>query len=174
MNQPKIAKVVPVETDGVPHQVATEMLIEPKAKMTNRFRKNCREGRFKVYPSVAPIVDGDTELLRQTIDSPIAVLLTPNSKVYRPDAAIAPDVRMQKRVRGLLWIQLITKYSQVDHRRRRIQNKYEQVQRSTKMAEKTRQEALRVLEMAVNALDAEWNAIVDEIERRKNICKKVS
>lgn len=39
----------------MPKQVATEMLANPKAKLSNTFRKQCQFARAKVYPSTGPI-----------------------------------------------------------------------------------------------------------------------
>lgn len=40
----------PVERDCIPKQVATEMLASPKAKLSNRMRKNCHAARATLWP----------------------------------------------------------------------------------------------------------------------------
>lgn len=44
------------QRDGMPREVATAMLSEPRARITNTFRKQCMRAREKVFVSSSPIV----------------------------------------------------------------------------------------------------------------------
>lgn len=46
--------IAPQEQDGIPRAVATAMLTEPRARLTNRMRKNCIAARDKVFASSVP------------------------------------------------------------------------------------------------------------------------
>lgn len=46
--------IQPQERDGIPREVASAMLTEPRARLTNRMRKNGMAAREKVFASVAP------------------------------------------------------------------------------------------------------------------------
>lgn len=46
--------IAPQERDSIPREVATAMLTEPRARLTNRMRKNCVSARQKVFASTAP------------------------------------------------------------------------------------------------------------------------
>src|SRR3954464_6334445 len=48
--------VKPHEGDHMPYQVATNLLTEPKAKLSNRMRKNCRAAREVVLRSAHVIL----------------------------------------------------------------------------------------------------------------------
>lgn len=52
----KNEQVKPEERDTMPAEVATEMLCDPKVRLSNTVRKTCCSARHKVFPSVAPIV----------------------------------------------------------------------------------------------------------------------
>lgn len=43
------------QRDGMPVEVATAMLLEPRARLTNTFRKQCRRARERVIVSTSPI-----------------------------------------------------------------------------------------------------------------------
>lgn len=46
--------IAPQQRDGIPREVATAMLTEPRARLTNRMRRNCMSARENVFVSVAP------------------------------------------------------------------------------------------------------------------------
>lgn len=46
--------IAPEQRDSIPREVATAMLTEPRARLTNRMRKNCVSAREKVFASTAP------------------------------------------------------------------------------------------------------------------------
>lgn len=64
------------QRDGMPAQVATEMLTERRARLTNTFRKQCRHARERVIVSSSPIVkvwvedEGESEILRRCYAEP--------------------------------------------------------------------------------------------------------
>lgn len=51
-----------IERDTIPSEVAAEMLCEPRARMTNRMRKNCLAARETHYASVLTRTPGATKL----------------------------------------------------------------------------------------------------------------
>jgi len=55
MNEQQYPQITPAARDGMPREVATEFLADPRVKLTNRFRKVCQDARETVYPSLRPI-----------------------------------------------------------------------------------------------------------------------
>lgn len=51
----KYIPVAPLELDSIPREVATEMLCNPRAKLTARMRKNCFAARQKVFAPGVPL-----------------------------------------------------------------------------------------------------------------------
>ena len=52
----KLKLAEPADLDHMPIAVATAFLTEPKARITNRHRKLCKQAREKVFLSTSPIV----------------------------------------------------------------------------------------------------------------------
>lgn len=58
-NQPnKLVPAYPLERDTMPREVARELLTNPKAKLSSRFRKNCLDALSTVWESSFPLVVG--------------------------------------------------------------------------------------------------------------------
>jgi hypothetical protein len=51
----KYIPAVPLELDSIPREVATEMLCNPRAKLTARMRKNCFAARQTVFAPGVPV-----------------------------------------------------------------------------------------------------------------------
>lgn len=73
--------IEPQIIDGMPREVATAMLTEPRAQLSNRMRKVCMRARDKVFVSSSPITksvaiddDGTTEWVHSwTEQAPLEV-----------------------------------------------------------------------------------------------------
>lgn len=69
-------KLTPVFNDGMPREVAVAILSEPKAKLTNAFRKTCKRAMEKHYiaPPPQPLPEG-ADALRKWHTFSLAQLL---------------------------------------------------------------------------------------------------
>ena len=111
-------KVVPAQVDGMPIEVANEMLFSPKVRMSNRMRKNCMAAREKVFTSDAPIrnvkqQDGTVE------------------REYLPNARKPCAIRLAQRAAKLTFVQLLSHHKRADRRRARAQQNYLKLMQST-------------------------------------------
>lgn len=105
----KNTKVVPAEIDGMPPEIAVELLVGNK--LTNRMRKTCMAARERVYPSLAPIINA------------VDVDGTPIQE-YLNDAAIAREEKLARKVKNLTMEQLGSHHHRVTRRRFAVQKLY--------------------------------------------------
>lgn len=119
----------------MPPEVATNILCEPTAKISNRLRKDCNRARASAIVSLAPISADRT---------------------YRPDKSIHPEVKLLRRFRGLSLEKLARIPIRCDRKRRALQNLYRKTtDASFKHAIDARVDRLEIIrDAAVNALNA--------------------
>lgn len=151
-------KVVPAVLDGIPPQVATEMLVEPKAKMTNRLRKNCAASRVRVYPSAAPIrkVEGFDPLTGKD----------GTELHYCPESLIKLEDKLLRRVRMLTWKQLHSFLHRMTKRRALCQHRYLKLQDDPKVHPAAKERMGAELTAAAARFELAQDALEDEIKNR--------
>lgn len=156
MTKTKSNKVVPAELDGIPVEVATSMLTEPKVKMSNRMRKNCMAARQKVYPSIAPI----------------RRVLTPELEIemqYQNDAHVASEVKLARRAKGLKFCQLVSHHARMVKRRAKAQATFLKLMQS-KASEQHKESLGRILTRQAELLEQAGDALAAEIKLRRSAC----
>jgi 3-methyladenine DNA glycosylase Tag len=141
-----------VDKDHLPKEVATEMLCAPLAHSTNSERKTWREARATVFESKR--------------------------------VAIPQEQKVSVRLQSLTWEKLDRRLHRVCATRENAQRAYKLFQRrgtvldSRVPAQKTTlvllERQMSAIELHVAGLDALWEAIENEIERRQNFCKTLS
>lgn len=145
----KTNKVVPAELDGMPIEVATEMLTTPKVKMTARIRKTCFAAREKVYPSLAPIRK--------------VVLPDDTVEFEYGEPRLDVEVKLARRVHQLKFCQLVKHSQRVPRRIAKLRSLYLKLMNS-KAPEPIKQfqgaqltQTVANLEKVLSALQAEIN-----------------
>jgi hypothetical protein len=137
-----------IETDGMPKQVASALLTDPKAKLSNAFRKRCKRARETVYSSATPLRTNRRE--DKTDHSLYST--PPNSTSTYNKLAAAGRAQLFK------WLKRSVA------RRNVAQGKYVTLQALPES--KLRDQALTILALQVSALDAQYDTICNEIDRR--------
>ena len=157
MTKIKSNKVVPAELDGMPIEVATEMLTTPKVKMTARIRKNCMAAREKVFISSAPIrrvtVTEDDGSERQELQ-------------YQEGASIDPEIKLARKASTLTYAQLISHARRMLRRRAKAQSRYLKLMQS-KASEQHKQALGRLLTAEANTCEAAQDALETEVKLRQ-------
>lgn len=156
-------KVVPQARDGIPIEVATSMLLEPKAKMTNRMRKQCMMARAKVYPSSAPI---KRQTKFDTAEEAAAVLAGKPTYQYLPELLINKEVKIAKRVKGLKYCQLLSHLNRMAKRRATIQRHYIRLHEDPTVDPKDKALMERALSEAAARIELVQEKLEDEIAAR--------
>lgn len=154
-------KVVPAELDGIPIEVATSMLLAPRARLTARMRKNCQAARCKVYPSVAPIVivpESDEEGEGEG----------KGKREYLMGAKIDTEVKIERLARGLKWVQLHSHLKRMTKRRTKLQKEYIKLMHSD-VSDAVKQSQGRLLTWAAGRIELAQDALSAEIKRREKI-----
>lgn len=149
MTKPKNNKVVPVQQDGMPIEVATEMLTTPGVKMTARLRKTCFAAREKVYPSLAPIKK--------------VVLPDEEVELEYGEPRLSVEIKLAKRVHQLKFCQLVSHSRRVPRRIAKLRSLYLKLMNSA-APEPVKQfrgaqltQTVANLEKVLSALQAEIN-----------------
>jgi len=151
----KNTKVVPAEIDGMPPEVAVEILCGNK--ITNRMRKNCMAVRQKVYPSLAPIINA------------VDVDGTPIQE-YLTDAAISHETKLAKKAKRLTLEQLSSHHHRVTRRRFAVQKLYLKLMQSE--ASEAHKAALGdELTARAHLLELAQDSLLAEATRRIKIAK---
>lgn len=149
MIQTKTKKVGAVPQDGMPIEVATEMLTTPKVKMTARLRKTCFAAREKVYPSLAPIKK----------------VSLPDGEVELPygEPRLSVEIKLSQRVHQLKFCQLVSHSRRVPRRIAKLRSLYLKLMNSDapepikKMQGAQLTQTVANLEKVLSALQAEIN-----------------
>lgn len=150
----KIANIAtPAEIDHMPKEVATALLTEPKARLSNRERKTCKAARETVYLSTSPIVREEAKLF------------------YTGQLPKDPEKRLGAKLTHATYIQLLNWIRRTDNRRTVAQRVYTETnERIEKEANPRRKSALRqlanMLVLRVQVLDLVWEACTAEKEAR--------
>lgn len=153
-------KVVPAQVDGIPIEVANEMLFSPKVKMVNRMRKRCMTAREKVYPSSAPI--RKVPVLDDTIEGEEVELQ------YSLDARIAPAIKLARKAAKLTFVQLISHHKRADRRKARAQKNYLRLMQSN-APEKIKRNMGAQLTAQAERYEADKAVLATELQIRR--CK---
>lgn len=130
-------------TDSLPREVALEFLTNPKAKLSNTFRKTCRAALDAVFVPVPP------------------------------PASEKPEVRFGRKLKSKTMLQLVTLRRRTAQRQARVMRVYSDLQAlifAQRGGEPTPQEKayLRALDQQGIALDFVREAIEVELRARKS------
>jgi hypothetical protein len=151
----KLIEIAPDETDTMPREVAIAMLSAPKARLTNRMRKNCKLALQHSYTSTQPLIkDG--------------------GKYYTLDTANSREARAQQKIQSHTLAQLVRWLRRLVNHRRISQEKYVALTAKeglTGKPEAARLRAMGVLEHLVAVIDAQRDSIEDELVRRASLCE---
>lgn len=149
-----MTKLNPIQADNMPREVATAILTEPKARITNTFRKVCKRAREVLYLSATPIraaksEDGTTNYFSRPADAPKS----------------GPPAQLRKATFGQL-----TKWLRRNvQRRHNCQVDYQllgEVTGGTPKQQAARRRDLAILELQVKLLDEARENLEDEVMRR--------
>lgn len=154
--------------DAMPREVATELLAEPKAKMTNTFRKQCRAARDRVYASAVPLVSVVSDL--ETGETEYHVFDTP-AKPTPP----ATKLHSKSLVQVDRWLgRTIARRAVVQKKYVALQAEHESHEGKIADGDKVEQKkqilralALVALARQASALDLAREAFEDELDRRR-------
>jgi hypothetical protein len=151
--------------DAMPVEVATAILTEPKAKITNRFRKQCKLAREKVYSSAVPLHRVVSECEENHKLHPLA----------NPAKPTPPAVKLQSRTRS----QVLKWLLRCIARRIATQDEYLKLTRTdtskfTKKQLRDHAFMLLALEARARALDDARDTLEDEDARRVAICAAIA
>jgi hypothetical protein len=144
---PSVA-VKPVERDRMPYPVATNLLSEPKGKLSNRMRKNCHAARDIELPSTIPITYDEAH-------NPITV--------RGHDVVKEEDRKLNARMRKATSPQLAKWIKRCVQRRRNAQDKYLKLKDRVGPAF---DKARRLLEIYVQGLDRLHDSASDALGMR--------
>lgn len=160
--------IEPQQRDGVPHEVATAMLTEPRARLTNRMRKNCMEAREKVFASTSPIVrvlvtDGKVDLAKR------------EEALYYSETNPRSLEEKTKRRFGYASLRQLSNWLRRSIARRAVvQRKYLAVPNSDVPKLQARLDAIReALAVIAGRLDIIRDTCEDEIAMRKAKCDSI-
>lgn len=157
--------IAPQERDSIPREVATAMLTEPRARLTNRMRKNCVSARQKVFASTAPFrrmpaVNAQGEIVKGWGYAEIEVR--------------TPDECMKRRFATATLRQLGNWLRRAIARREIVQRRYLAVPNSDVPKFQVRFDAARqALALLAERLDLIRDVCEDELKMRANKCNKV-
>lgn len=146
-------KVVPAQVDGMPIEVATEMLTTPGVKMTNRLRKNCMAAREKVYISASPIINGVDDEGKPELQ-------------YGP-AAKDPTLKLANRAGKLKFSQLVSHHKRAGRRHAETQRNYLKLMQSN-APEHIKQSMGKLLTAQAEKFETAQSVLGVEITLRRN------
>lgn len=145
--------VAPQQNEGMPYEVATAMLSERRARITNSFRKQCQLARERVYVSSAPI----RRMPAQDTAGEIV-----KGWGYTECVAISPEQKTVRRFQSASLVQLGNWLRRAMARRAIIQKRYLAITDETPHAEFAR----AALSVIANRLDIIRDCAEDEINGR--------
>jgi hypothetical protein len=143
----------PQQNDGMPTEVATSILSEPKARITNTFRKQCQRARCRVFVSAVPVLSFKAYPGKLFVTEAPAPATPPADKLTR--ATIA---QLRKWLPRCIARRLVVQNKAV--KLTALAGKFE----GTK--ERARLFAISVCEHQAASLDAQRELLEDEIARR--------
>jgi hypothetical protein len=156
----KLTKINPVREDGMPPQVAREFLINPRAKITNTFRKTCLRARENVYPS--------ENISFRTSPDEVGYFINDEHET------IDPAVRLDRKLRRLSLRQLGRRRVQAAKRRTSVQ--HSRIKLNAKIAQlDSMPPFVAAMHKQLDAHEAAHNhaieSITAEINRRNEVCR---
>jgi hypothetical protein len=156
-------KLTPDENYGMPKQVATALLTDPKTRLTNAFRKTCKRARETSYTSATPLRTN-----RRNDASDHSLYSTP------PAPERAAGSRDPKLARATL-AQIGKWLKRVIHRRHNAQVDYQLLASVpdienpvgiTARQQARRHQAMAVLSLQAQHFDEQWGKVKDELAFR--------
>lgn len=159
--------ITPEQRDGIPREVATAMLTEPRAKLSNRMRKNCIAARSKVFVSSSPIqrVPAQNEQTGEIV----------KGWSWTEKQAKQPEDKMKHRFASVSLRQLGNWLCRSISRRAIIQRRYLAVPNSDVQYQQARFDAIRAALAAIaGRLDIIRDACEDEIAMRQAKCDSIA
>lgn len=155
--------ITPEQRDCIPREVATAMLIEPRAKLSNRMRKNCVAARQTIFVSSSPIqkaVSGETDF--------------PDGYAWTQSNTRSPEDKTKRRFATATLRQLHNWLRRSIARRVIVQRRYLAVPNSDVRAFQARFDAIReALAVIASRLDTIRDVCEDEIAMRKAKCDSI-
>lgn len=149
--------IEPQQRDSIPREVATAMLTEPRARLTNRMRKNCIAAREIIFASEAPF---------RKIPAP------GHGYSWKLNELRTPDEKMKRRFGRATLRQLGNWLRRSIVRREVVQRRYLAVPNSDVRAFQAHFDAVRAsLALLAERLDLIRDVCEDEINVRENKCK---
>lgn len=153
--------ITPEQRDGIPREVATAMLTEPRARLTNRMRKNCASARDAVFASTSPIVG--QWVSEEDSENDKWMLL------YTEREGRSPEDKMKRRFAVATLRQLGNWLRRSIARRRPLQDKFQAI-----VGDSPRHSLAReIIALAVQRLDTIRDVCEDEIAMRNKKAKQV-
>ena len=154
--------VVPEQRDGIPIEVANEMLFSPPGvKMVNRMRKKCMAAREKVYPSTAPILKKLVPEDKRIEDREVELQYLPNAR--KPVA-----IKLAQRAAKLTYVQLVSHHKRADRRHAKTQKLYLKLMQSD-APERVKRQMGAALTAKAERFEADKAVLATEIQIRR--CK---
>jgi hypothetical protein len=155
----KLTKINPVN-DGMPAQVAVEFLTNPRAKMSNTFRKTCLRALQNVYPS-------ESTPFRTSPDEP-------GYFVNDEQVNVDPAIRLDRKLRRLSIQQLSSRRVQAAKRRTSVQ--HARTKLNTRIAKlESVPPFVEAMHKQLDAHETAHNYVVEaitaEINRRDTVCR---
>jgi hypothetical protein len=156
-------KLTPDENYGMPKQVATALLTDPKARLTNAFRKTCKRARETSYTSATPLVSN-----RRNDSTDHALYSTP------PNPERAAGTRDPKLARATMaqigkWLRRVISRrhnAQVDYQLLASVPDIEKPIGITARQQAHRHHVMQVLSLQAQHFDEQWGKIKDELAFR--------
>lgn len=158
--------IAPEQRDCIPREVATAMLTEPRAKLSNRMRKNCIAARSKVFVSSSPIqrVPAQNEQTGEIV----------KGWSWTEKQAKQPEDKMKHRFASVSLRQLGNWLCRSISRRAIIQRRYLAVPNSDVQYQQARFDAARQgFALMAERLDLIRDLCEDEVAMRKSKCNQV-
>lgn len=153
--------IEPQTIDGIPRAVATAMLTEPRARLTNRMRKNCIAARQKVFAS-------STSFRRMPAHDAAGKII--KGWGYAEIEPRTPEDKMKRRFVIASLRQLGNWLRRSIARRGPLQRKYLAVQGDSPRHVMARE----IIALAVQRLDTVRDVCEDEITMRKAKCDSIA
>lgn len=162
----KLEFAKPAELDGMPREVATALLSEPKAKLSARMRKTCKAARETVFLSTSPMIKGKDYAY---VDKP--------GLYYTALTAKTAEHKLVVRAGRATLAQLGKWRSRCGTKRRVLQAQYQKVL-STEIPDnahaafkqRIKEQTLLLLSQRAAILDLAWDIFDSEISSRAAKC----
>lgn len=172
-NADKYPKVTPEIRDGMPREVAIEMLCNQKAKLTARFRKNCQAARETVWPSSHPI----RQMFLDVAEVHESALCPRRERFRVYDTTQTPksvEDRLNAKLRSASWAKLHQIARRADARGDEVFRAMQRLNKAEGLPEPVKAKYLAALELQEAKFDLIHSLTTQEIYRRSELCKTKS